>query len=325
MEANDSLNNLKDLHEEFLNSSYFTALSIMTPREDWVYIERNGENVSKAYKKATRMNVFNLVVKDGQNVLGYINVKYIKQGEHGYDIDWKKMEKTVDHTVSGTCHLFKLLKRMVKDAKQVEREMSPLYFVLPSQANSKEPIGIISFWDLNRAPSYILSYPILVYLEHTLINKIQKSHKDWVEHEDLLARIRDGEKNGKNSKKYNNLKEFLENPKGDYSKLSNWYFPELVYFYENDPHIETDGDEIIKNLIELLKKNWNNNTKFRNMIAHTVNLIVDGEKFRENLEDLEKIWDYGKIAFSNFINPKLSYSTPIITESNVSKKSKNHR
>lgn len=314
MEANDSLNNLKDLHEEFLNSSYFSALSIMTPREDWVCIERNGENICGAYEEATKMNIFNLVVKDGQNVLGYINVKYIKQGEHGYDIDWKKMEKTVDHTVSGTSHLSKLLKRMAKDAKQVEREMSPLYFVLPSQANSKEPIGIISFWDLNRAPSYILSYPILVYLEHTLINKIKKSHKDCVEHEDLLEKVRVTEKKGKESKKYQHFKEFLENPTDNYSKLSKWYFPELVFFYENDPHIERDGDEVLKNLIELLKKNWNNNTKFRNMIAHTVNLIVDGEKFRENLEDLEKIWDYGKIAFSNFINPKLSYSSPLINE-----------
>lgn len=321
MEANDSLNNLKGLHEEFLNSSYFSALSIMTPKKDWLCIHRDDKYLNETYFEAKKRSIFNLVVMDGHQVSGFINIKYIKKRNEEFTVDWNKMEKVEEQAICETLSLFDLLKKMVGDAKKVKRRMSPLYFVLPSKGSTKEPIGVISFWDLNRAPTYILSYPILVYLEHTLIFKIRHSHKQWVEHVELLTQI--GRHFGVDKHEHNRFKKFLSAPEYNHSILSKCGFPELVYFYENDPHIERDGDEVIKNLIGLFKKNRKGNKKFRNMIAHTVNLIVDGQEFMENLEDLDKIWDYGKVAFSNFINPKLSYSTPIINESDVTKKSKN--
>jgi hypothetical protein len=304
----DTLYDLKDLHKEFLDSKYFSALSIMTPKEDWLCVHRYESCLKENYEEAQKRKIFNLVVMDGQHVSGYINVKYIKKRDGEYNIDWDKMEKIEVHTVHETLDLFNLLKKMVNDAKKVRRRMSPIYFVNSSQGGSKEPIGIISFWDLNRAPAYILSYPILVYVEHTLIIKIKNSHKRWVEHEDLLTKIR--EKYGEKTRKSRLFKEFLGSSEYNYSKLFKFGFPELLYFYENDPHIDRDEDRTIENLISLFK----DNRKFRNIIAHSVNLIVEGQHFRQNLEDLEKIWDYGKTAFCNFINPKLSYSPPLINE-----------
>ena len=308
MESNDSLNNLKDLHKEFLNSSYFSALSIMTPKEDWLCIHRDDKCLKETYCEAKKRRIFNLVVMDGQQVSGFINIKYINKRNEEFTVDWNRMEKVEEHAICESLSLFDLLKKMVGDAKKVKRRMSPLYFVLPSKGSTKEPIGIISFWDLNRAPTYILSYPILVYLEHTLIFKIRHSHKSWVEHGELLTEI--GRHFGVDKHVHNRFKKFLSAPEYNHSILSKCGFSELVYFYENDPHIEGDGDEIIKNLINLFK----DNRKFRNIIAHSVNLIVDSQHFRQNLEDLEKIWDYGKVAFSNFIDPKLSYSTPLMND-----------
>ena len=304
----DTLNELKTLHKEFLESNYFSALSIMTPKKDWLCIDRNNPNIEKEYECAKKKKIFNLVVIEGQHVSGYINVKYIRPKGKESDIDWDKMEKIEGHSVLENLPLFKFLNIMVNDAKNVRRRMSPLYFVLPSEGNTEEPIGIVSFWDLNRAPSYILSYPILVYLEHTLIFKIKHSHTSWVDHGELLTQI--GDHFGVDKNIHKRFKKFLCGPEYKHSILTNCGFPELVYFYENDPHIDKDGDEIIKNLIDLFKAN----RKFRNIIAHSVNLIVDGQHFRQNLEELEKIWDYGQTAFCNFIDPKLSYSPPLIND-----------
>ena len=52
-----------------------------------------------------------------------------------------------------------------------------MYFVQNPGSDSNEPIGIVTYWDLNRAPAYIFSFAILVYLEHTLLSKIEETHK----------------------------------------------------------------------------------------------------------------------------------------------------
>lgn len=297
----------KEMREQFLKSNYFSALSIMTPKEKWLCIDRNEKNLDETYKSAKNMNIFNLVVTEGDNVTGFINVKYIKQNNEQYDIDWDKMEKIDNHSVPGTMHLFTLLEKMVKDADELEKIMSPLYFVLRENDGSGNPIGIISFWDLNRAPAYILSYPILVSLEHTLIIKIEKSHENWVEHDDLRKKIHKKYADNRGKKNRKLFEKFLEGPNYNYQKLSKLGLQELIYFYKNDPHIEVDDDKTIKNLIDLLERK----TRFRNIIAHSVKLIVESDKFKDDLKDLTKIWCLGKTVFCNFTDPKVSYRQPV--------------
>ena len=307
MNTNSSSENLKNLHEKFLESKYFSALSIMTPKKEWLCIDINDKDISEKCKCANNRNIFNLVVKEGNKVLGYINVKHIRQRGEIYDIDRTKIEKIEEHNVMESLSLFDLLKIMLNDTKKLNTKMmSPLYFVIQSHKGSAKPIGIISFWDLNRAPAYILSYPFLVYLEHTIIIIIENSHTNWVEHGSWLAELR--KTVSEHSKKYRHFKEFLEDHKQDYSVLSKWTFPELVYFYENDPHIEKDENVVPRALLDIFV----NKRKFRNIIAHSINLIVDSENlnFIGSLEDLDMIWNYGKTLFCNFIDPKVSYSTP---------------
>jgi CBS domain-containing protein len=306
----NTLNELMTLHEEFLNSRYFLAPSIMTPREEWLSIDRNDTSIEEAYKEAKERNIFNLVVTDGKHVSGFINVKYIRLRNGKYEIEWDSMENVEDHSVPETCHLFGLLKIMVKDAKQVERQMSPLYFVVKSQGNDEEPTGIISFWDLNRAPAYILSYPILVYLEHTLIIIIEKSHISGAEHGDLFDKM--CKMFSFKKQEQDRFRRFLDAPRFNYSVLSKLGLPELAYFYENDPHIK-NKNKIPKDLLYLFTTRTDKK-RFRNIIAHTINLIVDSKNFRQDLEDLDKIWNYGKELFCNFIDPKVSYSPPFLNE-----------
>ena len=305
MKETNSRPDLRAIHKEFLESRYFSALSIITPKEDWLWISKDGAGIDKKYGEAKKRKIFNLVVIDGQRVSGFINVEYIRPRDGKYEIEWEKMESVENYRVPEGSHLFDLLKRMVKDAKQIgeEREMSPIYFVVKSEGKSEEPIGIISFWDLNRAPAYILSYPILVYLEHTLIIKIEKSHSNWVSHKDLLEKISESYSGRRYRAIRNRFKKFLEEPMHDYQVLSEWGLPELAYFYENDPHMEMYKDSVTSDLIQL----FTNESKLRNILAHTVNLIVDGNDFERDLENLEKIWNYGKTVFFNFIDPKVSY------------------
>ena len=315
-EAN-TLNELRVIHDEFLNSRYFSAPSIMTPRKEWLSIDRNDDSsIEEVCKKAEDNGISNLVVMDGQRVSGFLNVNYIRERNGRYKLEWDKMGSIEDHSFPENTHLSDLIKDMVREAESVvEREMSPLYFVVKSQKGSKEPIVIISFWDLNRAPAYILSYPILVYLEHTLISKIEDSHIGWVEHRDLASKM---------GKKFHKLKDrdnkrfnlFMGGPKYDYTALSKWSFQELIFFYRNDPHVIRDPKEIPEGILDLFTRE-SNRKNLRNIIAHTVNLIVDQENFKQDLKDLDLIWNYGKILFYSFGDHKLSYSEPFLLEKGI--------
>ena len=131
MEANDSLNNLKDLHEEFLNSSYFSALSIMTPKEDWLCIHRDDKCLKETYCEAKKRRIFNLVVMDGQQVSGFINIKYINKRNEEFTVDWNRMEKVEEHAICESLSLFDLLKKNGGRRKKGKEEDEPFIFRSP--------------------------------------------------------------------------------------------------------------------------------------------------------------------------------------------------
>lgn len=62
---------------------------------------------------------------------------------------------------------------------------------------------------------------------------------------------------------------------------------------------------------DTLKKN------LRNIIAHTVNFFVNKDHFVQDLKNLDLIFNYGKMLFRNFRDPKLSYSEPFLLEQGI--------
>ncbi len=168
-----------------------------------------------------------------------------------------------------------------------------------------DPVGIATFWDLNRAPLYMLSYTMLVYLEHTLLLAIKDSHKNWTDHKYVLDAF-------KNKKQQDLVTDFLGNGKDNkgynYKALSYWGLPELLTFYKVDKDIDKNNVKISDQLIEL----FSGNDKFRNRIAHSVKLLVEDkdETFQSDLKKLYTILEEGSNAFLKFIDPKLRYNTP---------------
>jgi hypothetical protein len=296
MTKDEEVFRLRDLHEEFLRDQYFTAFSIITPKNNWLCIDKNENNIESLVKRAEEKEVFNLVVKDSDKILGFINLTDIKEKK------WDKMVSLDEFSISASLSLFNLVDRMVKDSKDRKRARSPLYFVHAAEEKSENLVGIITFWDLNRAPAYILSYPILVYLEHTLLLKIIDSHKEWTEHATFLSNISGNDRNGY-------IRKFLRGPSYNYKVLDRWGLLELLTFFKSDPHIQRDSSDVPGELLNL----FNERRNFRNIIGHTVKLIIrDNVHFSEDLKELNDIWNIGKEMFENFIDPKVRHSSPII-------------
>ena len=289
---------LRDLHEKFTKSPYFSAFSIITPKYDWLCVDRRETDIDSLIKRAERKQIFNLVVKDGERILGSINLIDLRKER------WSEIVKVDDFSIPASLQLFELIDRMVNDSQYFERERSPLYFVYEKGNKSRGLVGILTFWDLNRAPAYILSYSILVYLEHTLLLKIRDSHNVWSEHVDLLTRIAEDDPD-------HYIKKFVRGPEYNYRILSKWGLPELLTFYKSDSHVERDSTEISEDLLN----SFTQPEGFRNRIGHPVKLMIrDDENFKDDLKKMRIIWDSGRKAFVNFVDPKVRHSAPFIDD-----------
>ena len=293
---------LRKIHQEFTLNSYFTAFSLITPKSDWLWIDIKDRNIDDKVKEAKKKDIFNLVVKDDELTLGYFNVLDLNKDKK------EKLEKVNEHIISSSLPLYELSAKMLNDAKTVKRERSPIYFVKSPEMDSGEPVGLVTFWDLNRAPSYICSYSILVYLEQTIFLKIRDSHKSWERHDDVLNKI-------KSAHPYwskNHLSEFVNGPKYDYEALSEFYLHELLAFYMNDTHIANKKEKITEDLVNYFDRP----ERVRNRIGHPINLLVrdDDDNFLRDLSILNDIWDVGREAFINFPDPKVRHSAPYIEE-----------
>ncbi len=292
---------LSKIHEEFTRNNYFTVFSLMTPNLDWLWIDINNRKYDEKVEEAKKKDVFNLVVKDNGTTLGYINLEDLND-----DIN-KKLEKVNKHIIPSSMPLYDLTAKMIKDAKNIERERSPLYFVTSPGADSRDPIGLVTFWDLNRAPSYIFSYSILVYLEQTLLFKIRDSHKSWENHDSVLSKVRSI---NPNLRYIEALEKFIRGPQYEYKALSKLGLPELLAFYMNDPHIVDMKEKITDDLVNYFKSS----DGVRNRIGHPINLLVrdDDDNFLKDLSILNSIWDVGREAFIKFLDSKVRHSSPYI-------------
>ena len=302
MKIGDSVKELRKIHKEFTENPYFSVFSVVTQHDDWLCIDKSGVDLAEKKRDARIGKIFNLVVKENSKTVGSINIEDLNNP------NWKKnIVDLDDYSISASTSLFDITERMVKDSVNLERKRSPLYFVRDPASQDSEPVGIATFWDLNRAPSYILTYPILVYLEHTIFLAIKESHTVWHDHSELLSRIMSRFRD-----RYGNISGFFNAPKYDYKELSRWGLPELVTFYRYDVHIRKGKFKISDELID----SFSDGSDFRNRVGHTVKLLVEDkdDTFHTDLRRLYTIWNAGKPAFINFIDPKLRHSSPIMWE-----------
>lgn len=302
MKIDDSIMKLRKMHKEFTENPYFSVFSLMTQHDDWLCIDKSGVDLEEKKGRARIREIFNLVVKENSKTVGSINIEDLNNP------DWQNYIVDLDdYSIPASTSLFDITERMVKDSVNLERKRSPLYFVRDPDSTDREPVGITTFWDLNRAPSYILSYSILVYLEQTIFLSIKESHTVWHDHSELQSRLISmfGER-------YGNISGFFRGPKYDYKKLSKWGLQELLAFYRYDVHIDKDKFEVSDELVD----SFSDGGKFRDRLGHTVKLLVEDkdDTFDTDLRRLNTIWKTGKSAFINFIDPKVRHSSPILWE-----------
>lgn len=292
----DAYTKLKKNQEKFLDNAYFSASSIITPKSEWLTIDITDKNIDLKIEKAKEMQVFNLVVEHNGTVIGSINALDLENYRSVMKEDIKYYKIPYSMT------LFKLAEMMRKDSENVKRERSPLYFVYDTHDHEKVPIGLMTFWDLNRAPSYILTYPMLVYLEHLILLSIRDSHKEWEDHSNLLHQLDNPNKH---------VKSFVKGPRCyDYDALSRLGFRELTDFYRKDIHVSKNTKEIPDILIDSFLQS----ETFRNRVGHSIRLLIrdDDVYFKEDLDTICRIWNQGRKLFINFLGPKVKHSAPMM-------------
>ena len=300
---------LEEYHRDFLNNRYFQVFTIMTPRKDWLCIDLNTGDINESVKQAKEAEISNIVVMDGDITKGYINVNEWNEKKIAMD-DWKQISKSYkDHLLSHSLTLLETVKKMANDSIGLKRESSPLYFVFDYSSRQGEPIGIVTYWDLNRAPAYIFSYAIQAYLEQIILLAIRDSHpqKLWKDHSMVIQALEP------------NLREiesrriicFLGNGKYNYEALSKWGFSEMLQFYKSDPHINKELIEFSDDAIDSISIP----ADYRNRVGHPIKLLVeDDDCFHKDLERLSVIWKMGKEAFLRFTNPKVRHTSPSAEE-----------
>lgn len=303
MNFNNHVFQLEKVHQDFINDPYFTVFTILTPRRDWLCIDVNCGDIENRMKQAIKAEISNLVVTDGDITKGYLNVQEWTEEKITLD-NWKTSYKPInEHSFQSSMSLLQTVKKMSNDSKGLKKAYSPLYFVFDSFAHDREPIGIVTYWDLNRAPAYIFSYAIQIYLEHTILLAIRDSHELWEDHSPVIGAM--------NPKLRDGIKKFMKNGKYNYDALSGWSFPEMLEFYKNDPHIDKEIIGFSNDAINSISISDN----YRNRVGHPVRLMVeDDDCFHEDLERLSVIWKMGKETFLKFTNPKVRHSSPSAEE-----------
>ncbi len=286
---------IRNLNGEFLNNPYFSAYSIMTPKKDWLTVHRFDNSPSNIASKAISRGLTNVVVCEDGDIKGFINAKDLKEGR------WNTMKEGIEnYMLKGGMLLPDLVDRMVMGSRNMERDQSPLYFVTQKENSVEDIVGILTFWDLNRAPSYVFFYSILVAIEQTLLLTIRKSHTEWCDHTETLGKIED---ELRNTRSFPPIFQFAQGPEYNFKKLDKWDLRALKAFYERDLHIR-EQDESFQQLIDILTSN------LRNRVGHPVKFIIkDDRHFKDDLKTLSKILHYGKEFFVGFPNPKVRHES----------------
>ena len=277
----------------------------MTPwSEEIVCIGTNPTKIQKATikRKAENMHISSVVVYEDNKPIGYSVVGRWKDNVEG--IDYTKFRDK--HNINSNSSLSLIIQRFCELASKCNKTNSPPIFLVNSKPEKKSglqsPIGLMTYWDVNRRSVYSYIYSVMVFIEQVLKEEIYNSHSD-----SNISCLRDFVLMRDSSKKKpRELEDWEDGLRANISKLT---FRELCDFRSVDIHVTSYScacitEDILSSMLAL-----------RNKIAHPVNLILDGgpARLKSQLETLRQICKEGREMVTKYdSNPKNSMcSTPL--------------
>lgn len=245
-----------------INRKFLKAKGIMTIPEPGsgkfryhVVVDSNYK-IKSGFKESDDTDIDNFVVYKDDKVIGFCSKKDLK----GSALESRIIKCQFINEDDALYEVAEKLSEFVR--------FSP-YYLLFVKDKHDEITGLINQADLNRWSCYLYSYLILLYVEKESYDLIKMNYmKDAT----LVEKIR----NEKLREKFRSSFEegIRECSTSDLKKIVN---------------ILPNADPVKKHL-DLVLTEVGRNKKFRNIIAHTVNRIVEKQYTAEQLKDLAKIW-----------------------------------
>lgn len=285
----DSLRNL-------LESVPFQAQSLGTPRDNFVSIdmEATTNEVKDIVKDACNKHISSIVISENDIPIGYSVIPRSDKNIKSYNPLRQYVKFKAKHYLKYNDTLEVIIKRFVDVHHSSDKTTSPPIFLIINKNDDKDnPIGLMTYWDLNRRSVYTFIYTIFVYFEQAMKIEVYESHKNGYENciRDFIQK-RDANKN-KPRITYNRTDDLKYN-------ISKLQFRELQTLLYDDHAFPNIQKKFPKDVICAIGEK-------RNRIAHPVNLVIDNgpNEISKNLRTLKTICICGKkhvIAYDD--NPK---------------------
>ncbi|MHB1440128.1 MAG: hypothetical protein ACYCSO_09370 [Cuniculiplasma sp.] len=300
------LSTYSDSLEELLKSRPFQAQSLITPIDDFVYIDEKAttKKVEEIVNDARNKSISSIGIFKNSKPFGYSVIPPPNRKNKNYDPKRDYIKFKSHHYLKYNDTLEIIISKFIDVNNSSEKTTSPPIFLITGENdNNDDLIGLMTYWDLNRRSVYSFIYTIFVYFEQSIKIEIYKSHIDRLDN-CIRDFIRRQEVKKKNSRK------ICDGNCGLNQIISNLKFLELQKLFYDDKHISTTiKEKFPKEVVEAVGSK-------RNQIAHPVNLIMDngrGDLFKKNLQILKRICVEGrKIVIDNDDNPKNTmHSSPL--------------
>lgn len=285
-------------------SNPFQAQSLMTPIEKMVSIEIDApdNDVGIKIRTAQREHISSLIVSKNNKLIGYSVVPSSSRRLRNYDPRNKYVSFNDQHYLSFDCTLGDIVSKFGSVANSLHKTASPPIFLVYDDFGKRDaPVGLMTYWDLNRRSVYSYLYTIFVYFEQSIKLEIYRSHTGEF-HNCIYEYIKRKDTNKSHPRTASSNANDL---RSNISKLKFTELVELLYDKHSSAELHlTLPRDIIKALASK-----------RNQLAHPVNLVMESGlvNVRNNLETLFKICVEAKdIVIKYDRNPKNTmYSSPM--------------
>ena len=204
--------------EEFFEQPLFRAKHLMTPHKDVLTIRKGEKNPKEIIHKAKCRGYSNIVVKTGSKYIGQIPLRKLEENNSWAD-EVTELTRYIVQATDGITRLSEIFASHL--AEKGNKDDEPIYFVL---GKDEHPLGIMTYWDLNRRSVYTYTYHILLSVEQVLKDQIAKTHnrKNNKDH-DWIVHVRD--------ERLRDRFELYKLSGWESKRLKAWHFYQLRAFY----------------------------------------------------------------------------------------------
>ena len=253
-------NSLRNL----LQSAPFQAQSLITPKDEFVSLETNATRieVTDIVKNARNKHISSIVIFENHRPIGYSVIPTSDRRLKSYDPRSQYIKFRPRHYLNYDDTLEEIISKFVDVDNLSDKTASPpIFLIADEKGNRDDPMGLMTYWDLNRRSVYSFIYTIFVYFEQSMKIEIYKSHKNGY-HNCIRDFIQRRDANRQNPRRTYDGTDGL---KLNISKLKFLELQNLLYDAHASPEVqEKFPTEVI---VAVGSK--------RNQIAHPVNLVMD--------------------------------------------------